>query len=114
MFDFRLITPILFGITLLKHKMTICSKNCGRPWPRRPPWLRLWCRNRLWARGTCLKFNFTLDYETYASNQSIVATYRHVDVRAYCTLLGCMCVFDHIKINKQRKLELLVFMLFSL
>jgi len=50
-------------------------------------------------------FNFTLDYEARTSNQSIVAIYEHVGFRAYCTLLGCICVLDHSKINKQKNLN---------
>jgi len=42
-------------------------------------------------------FNFTLDHEVYASNQSIVATYEHVGFRAYCTLLFA--------VKQQQKIE---------
>jgi len=47
-------------------------------------------------------FNFTLDYEEYTSNQSIVATYEDVGFRFYCILLGCICVLVHIEINEQK------------
>ena len=67
-----------------------------------PRWQRLWCRNRLWARGTCFVFNFPLDYKAFTSHQSIAATYEHIGFRGYYTLLGCICVLDHIKVNKQK------------
>ena len=80
------------------------------------PWLFLACvvcRDRLWAIGACFVFNFTLDNEAYASNQSVVATYGYIDFRAYCTLLGCICVLDHIKMNKQ-KIEIIgIYALFA-
>jgi len=37
MFDIRRITWFCFEKRLSKHKMTICSKNLGGPWPLWPP-----------------------------------------------------------------------------
>ena len=101
MFDFRRATAFCLGCRLSKHKVTRYAKNLGG---HGASWLCLWRQNRLWARGTCFVFTFTLDYEAYTGNQSIVATYDYdyVGFRAYCTLLWCVCVLKHIKINKQK------------
>jgi len=40
--EFRRITLFCLEKRLSKHKMAICSKNLGVPWPLRPPWLRLY------------------------------------------------------------------------
>jgi len=39
--DFRRITLFCLENRLSKHKITIFSKNLGRPWPLWLPWLRL-------------------------------------------------------------------------
>ena len=97
-------TAFCLGYSFSKAKVTRFAKNVGRTWTPGPSWLCLWCQNRLWAR-TSFVFNFTLDSEAYTSNQSIVATYGHVGFRAYCTLFGCVCVLDDIKINNLKILE---------
>jgi len=58
-------------------------------------------------------FSFTLDYKAHANHQSIVATYEHIGFRAYYTLLGCIRVFDHIKINKQKIGNIDIYSLFA-
>jgi len=42
------------------------------------PLARLWCRNCLWARGTCCVFNFTIDYKEYTGSQCMVAAYEYI------------------------------------
>jgi len=104
MFDFSREAAFCLGYRLFKHKVIGYATNYGGALTPGPSWLRLWCQNRLWAR-TSFVFNFTLDSEAYTSNQSIVATYGHVGFRAYCTLFGCVCVLDDIKINNLKILE---------
>ena len=85
-------TAFCLGYSFSKAKVTRFAKNVGRTWTPGPSWLCLWCQNRLWARGTCFVFYFTLHFEAYTSNQSIVATHEHVGFRVYCII----CVLDHI------------------
>jgi len=95
MFDCRWATAFCSGYCFSKLKVTRYAKNFWGACPLGlPGCANAVQENCLLSRGTCFVFNFTLNYEAYTSNQTIVATYEHVTgFRAYWTLLGCIYAY---------------------